>query len=76
MDPIAQLTASDYYLVESTRQWPRRIPGGVVHEDDGLLLVAGTTRDLSYLVRTDTQPAPSATATLERAASSFLARSG
>ena len=71
MDRTAQLTASDYYLVESTREWPRRFPGGVVHEEDGLLLVAGTTTDLSYLVRTGTQPAPSATATLERAASFF-----
>ena len=71
MDHTAQLAASDYYLVESTREWPRRIPGGVVHEEDGLLLVAGTTTDLSYLVRTGTQPAPSAAATLERAASFF-----
>ena len=39
MDLAGHLQASDYYLVESNREWTRRMPGGIVHEEDGLLFV-------------------------------------
>jgi hypothetical protein len=31
------LALSDHNLIETSREWTRRIVGGVVHEDEGLI---------------------------------------
>jgi ribosomal protein S18 acetylase RimI-like enzyme len=74
LQPTAQLALSDLNLVECTREFARRTPGGVIHEEDGMLLFGGVNAASSGVMRTGAQAGRGAETTIAMAETFFRGR--
>jgi ribosomal protein S18 acetylase RimI-like enzyme len=75
MDLAELLALSDLDLVESMREFTRRVPGSVVQESDGVLYFRGWDASSSGIIRTGALPLGDPDGVLD-AAEAFFARFG
>jgi ribosomal protein S18 acetylase RimI-like enzyme len=69
-----RLAFCDENLVESSREFTRRVPGAAIHEEDGLLFFASIDAASSGLIRTGAAVPPPPEETIARANAFFAAR--